>query len=490
MKKYSVFFLFLLFLLSGKTEAQDPLKQLRSGVIEKTDGQEYYIHLVKKGQTLYMISKAYGVEVNDVIKENPEVKEGLKADMKLRIPVPHAEEVQKKTGKHSGEAHREKEKEVVAPVPETPPAETSVPCGEGKSFRNKNYNVALMLPLFLDEVVPMDVMAVPADPETAYQPLKFIQFYEGMLIALDSLAKQGLKVKVFVYDADKDTLKTKKLLREPEMKNMDLIIGLLYPRNFQIVAEFAQKNGINIVNPLSEREQLVKGNPRVFKIRPSGSSLQENLVSFLSANYKEGRIIIVSPPLYPDKEAPLNLKKQCLTGKMDAMIVDSYTAAVEQFSKEQDNVLVIYSENEAAALDIITKLNEKRTDGNLTVIGVPRWDRFDEIESDYLVNLKAHFFAPFFVDTEDPDVRNFILKYQVRYKAVPDDLAFQGFDVAYYFLTALHQNGKNFERCIPDLKMKSLQTSFKFSQANGDGYENQYWSLYKYDNFKLAGVAH
>ena len=490
MKKYLTIFLFLVFLLPFPGHCQDPLKQMRSNVKETINGKEYFIHIVKRGQTLYMISKAYGVDVNDVIRENPEVREGLSSEMKLKIPVPVSEETPKKPVKKHNEVSRETELTPPLPVPPPEPVDLRLPCGEDKSPRKNTWRVALMLPLDLDAVTQMDVMSLPDDPEEAYPPLKFVQFYEGFLMALDSLSKEGFKVKVTVYDADKDTLKTKKLLRDPEFKNVDLIIGLLYPRNFQIVADFAEKNRINIVNPISEREQLVKGNPRIFKVRPATSSLQLSLLGFLTANFKEGKIIIVNPSVYPDKDAASNLKKSCLAAKLETVITSDYAGAVEQFSKEKENALIIFSQNKAGALDLITKLNEKRSDCKLTVIGMPRWDKIEDLETDYLVNLKTHVFSPYFVDFADPDVQHFILKYQDRYKAIPDDLAFQGFDVGFYFLTALQKYGKGFERCIAELKMKSLQTTFNFSQSNGNGFENQYWSLYKYENYRMVGVSH
>ena len=86
-----VLFLFLILLHHSGAVAQttpDLLKQMRSTVTEKVDGKEYYIHTVKRGQTLYMISKAYGVDVNDLIRENPQVKEGIRACLLYTSPSP------------------------------------------------------------------------------------------------------------------------------------------------------------------------------------------------------------------------------------------------------------------------------------------------------------------------------------------------------------------------------------------------------------------
>ena len=54
----------------------------------KVDGQVCYSHIVLEKQTLYSISKAYGVSVDDIYKYNPAVKEnGLKKNSIILIPM-------------------------------------------------------------------------------------------------------------------------------------------------------------------------------------------------------------------------------------------------------------------------------------------------------------------------------------------------------------------------------------------------------------------
>ena len=88
MKKRLVFFLFFLFgiMLSGNLVAQEVVVE-RSSQKTQIGGKVYYMHHVKQGQTLYSISKAYNVTVEEIEKLNPEVKNGLKAGLVLGIPV-------------------------------------------------------------------------------------------------------------------------------------------------------------------------------------------------------------------------------------------------------------------------------------------------------------------------------------------------------------------------------------------------------------------
>lgn len=59
----------------------------RSKEIITVGGVEYYMHHVKQGETLYSISKAYHVSIEEITRKNPEVNDGLQAEMVLGIPV-------------------------------------------------------------------------------------------------------------------------------------------------------------------------------------------------------------------------------------------------------------------------------------------------------------------------------------------------------------------------------------------------------------------
>ncbi|MCX6252810.1 MAG: LysM peptidoglycan-binding domain-containing protein [Bacteroidetes bacterium] len=477
--KRSILFLSILFILAATSlHAQDSRKQVQSKVIETIDGREYYIHTIKKGQTLYMICKLYGADINEVIKENPEVKEGIKADQKIRIPVNKPAETVKKSPKP-----------IVTETKPALPVEEETPCANTQFPNGKTYRVALMLPLYLDQVSQMDVENIPAIEPVRYKSLQYIEFYEGFRMALDSLEKNGLSLKVYVYDIDKDTNKTKRLLRNPDLRNMDLIIGLIYQKNFQMVAEFAQKNGINIINPISERNQIIRDHSHVFKMIPSDESQYSHLAELLSRKFNGDNILIVRNGKFPVKDAAEHMNNECSKINVQARVTEGVGAAISNLSNEKKNVFIVFSENKVYALELLTKLNEIRNDFTITVIGLPRWDKIEGLESDYLVNLKVHVLAPWFIDYSEPEVNRFVFSFHDKYKTDPGILAFQGFDTGFYFLTALSKYGKNFGHCLSDLHMKSLHTDFQFMQTNNNGYENQHWEMYEYDNYRLKRIS-
>jgi len=489
-------FYFFTFSVLAQTP-QDQLKQIRSTVTEKVDGRTFYIHTVKRGQTLYMISKAYGVDINAVILENPQVKDGIKAEQKIRIPSEddHEVKVQQTTKPgvvnplgveekklHAGQTGSIPKKDSLNPHKQ---ATASSP---DTTMKKSMYKVALMLPLYLGEVSEIDTENLPENPVETYKSLQFIQFYEGFRISLDSLAKTGVRVKLFVYDVDKDTLATRQLLKNPELKNMDLMVGLIYHRNFQIVAEFAQKNKISIVNPISERSELVSDNPFVIKIRPAEACQLSQLAGYLEKNYAGAKLFFLRDGQFKEKEDVEELRKECIHRKLNIYPVESINVAMNSIIKEKENVVLAFSSSTSYILELSRRLYEVKNDYNLTLVGMPSWDRIERLEKEYLVGLHTHLMVPSFVDYQNPEAKAFIGKFQDQYKTDPDPLAFLGYDVAQYFVSALWKNGTGFLAHLPVVPKKGIQTTFDLKSVNGNGYENQHWEIIKYDNYRLIPV--
>ena len=107
MKGFKRYFLALLFLLSGLNQviSQVPVEKSINKVI--LEGKVYYIHLVKPGQTLYSISRAYEISENEIITENPGVDRSMPAGIALKIPATS------KAGKSIPQPQPETEKQIL-----------------------------------------------------------------------------------------------------------------------------------------------------------------------------------------------------------------------------------------------------------------------------------------------------------------------------------------------------------------------------------------
>ncbi len=103
-----------------------------------------------------------------------------------------------------------------------------------------------------------------------------------------------------------------------------------------------------------------------------------------------------------------------------------------------------------------------------------------------------HLSSTCFIDYENPAVLSLVKKYRNQYYTEPDKYVFQGFDEAFYFLSILKTYGKDFENCMVNdtlVKYQGLSTYFKFGKPSSNGFENNYVTIYKYEDYKLIQLS-
>lgn len=87
MKRVVVFLVSILaFITVVAQESNVPVKVERSRDKVKIEGKTYYIHIVKSGETLYAISKAYDISQSEIATNNPDIYAGIKVGQALKIP--------------------------------------------------------------------------------------------------------------------------------------------------------------------------------------------------------------------------------------------------------------------------------------------------------------------------------------------------------------------------------------------------------------------
>jgi len=367
-------------------------------------------------------------------------------------------------------------------------------CLKLRKNRHEIYHVALMIPFYLEQVA--DTLwtenLVPSRIND-FAPFKFIQFYHGFMVAVDSLKQKGLNVEIHVYDVDHLASKVLKVIQEPDLKKMDMIFGPFFKSSFSLVAEFARENKIPIINPLSARNDILQDNPYVFKLLPSVESQPALLAELVRQDFSDHRIIFYVANKYQNSEF-IEQCKQAIeqndrTGNQVVTIVDYASDSVKGFrnyaSFGQPNLVIIYAENEVLPADLLSKLSAIKEDYEISVIGLPEWEKFINIESSYLIGLHAHIFMSSYADNQSEDVKGFIRAYRARYLDEPMNYAFSGFDAGFFFLGALLNYGKDFEGCINELGIPLIQNQYHFERKGDSGYDNINWNILQYHDYSL-----
>ncbi|MCC6690234.1 MAG: LysM peptidoglycan-binding domain-containing protein [Bacteroidia bacterium] len=493
-----------------------PKEKSKTELFTKSDSAKYHFHHVQQGETMYSLSKTYSLSIDDLKKINPELKDGLKINQVVKIPIGKLQS-KNKTDREEKTSEKEKLKEKksenqphIISNPQLPRAdvqkaseyepENSNTLPEhtvlktDTSNRLNNFNIALFLPFHLSETNDLDVAkVVQGDATIPISTEIAIAFYQGAQLALDSLKKTGLNAKLFVYDVNEnDSMPLPEILKKNELHKMDLIVGPLYSSNFVPFSKYAKENQIFISSPLSQQNKILFNNPYVSKVTASQTTQAERMAEYVAEKCKGQTIVVINSgnpkdasltKLFMNKANSLLLK----SGADSVKELKGFTGIEKYIRPEKTTAVIVPSNNKSFVTDFITKLNPLREKNPIVLYGMQSWSDFDNLDIDYLNKLQVHYPSPTFIDYDNEQVKMFVRKYAAQYKTTPSEYVFHGFDVFYFYTDMMRKYGINFQSKLASVKQKGLQTSFEFYQVLPDsGFENKAVYMLMYQDYKLV----
>ena len=452
---------------------------------------QYLEHIVIQSETKYGISKQYNITVEELIAANPILNaEDPKPGQSLRIP--------------------EKQNSEIVSVSVVPKKDTLIPknylpfipCDYYKPF-SETYNVALLLPLLIDQnqtLVMIDSAKASKDGYKKRQgnndiitrTTNIVEFYQGALIALDSLKKAGMFVKITIYDIDKDLVKLDHVLAKLEMAKMDLIIGPFYAEAVEKASQFALKNKIKLISPVSANSNSLKNNPYLFQVNPNETIGAEAMLRYIAGINNKNIILVCSNS--PKDTILTNHYRNRLKALFQTQFKEFYFSKnMSQLNlllnKNQDNIIIIPTEDKGFISPALQTLNiAKKNSYTIKVFGLPAGINVAINEQDYLYNLEFHYYSTYYADFTSTNLKKFIEKYHLFYNTEPYkfgkegyNFGMLGYDVTFYFLSSLARHGKSFENCIMQNKIDLLHTNIVFERINPEsGFINKGINIMKY----------
>jgi len=485
--------------------------------------EDYFYHHVKKGETLYSLSIYYGVDEEQIRELNPELKWGkIKSDEYIKIPrkpvlaltdtiIPASDTIQLDS---------------VFALSDTILMQRWIDLDCEYLFPNplkRPIKVGLFLPLslrtkeILDSITLKEaIKKAEEDPDvnikwedirkleeklSAINPriIGFLDFYEGVLLAMDSLKNSNISVELYVYDTERDTLHFEQILNQKELKDMDLIFGPVETENLVMVSNFGKENHIPVISPFTDSQWLLRDNPYFIQMIPAMEIEFRNWAKFLT-NYWGNTMVIIYNGDSVEYETIEFLKQEMYEELArrsfydglrlkEVVITDSAEYEMNQFLTEEDqNIIIIPSSDEAYVSNILTALFFEIEDYDLRVFGMSNWHKFQSIDLEYLHQMGMNYFTTFYVDYKKESVVKFIKKFKQVYRTEPYrvsprgyNLSMYGYDLMFYFTSLLSNYGEEFISCPinPDYKPMLGPYLFRKSAEHG-GFMNQFTIMIEY----------
>ncbi|MFH0893626.1 MAG: LysM peptidoglycan-binding domain-containing protein [Bacteroidota bacterium] len=450
----------------------DTAKKIDSLKIGRPISKDTIYHVVKKWETLFQISKKYDVTVPDLILWNPGCDKPLAEGRVLVIPV------KKNTNPNV----------IIENV-----VEDKGDCG--KPTLKNSYNVVMLIPFYLRDAHAIKMPEVDKDiyPQS-FKSFTFIEFYQGALMALDSMKRSGMNLNVSVFDTDDDTLKILKLLDKPEISNADIIIGPFYEKHVTVLLNKLKGKNTKVISPLSSDSRNMM-NPNLIKLNPSMEVQMGIIANYVSDSVSTSKFILVYQDTQADQIKQAQLFRDSLKKKSpDAQIVEIAYNKVgmagldKELTKKLKNVVYVFSEGQVFVGNMLTNLSKKTEDYKIKLFGMPAWRNYNNVESEYLVKLNTHLLSQTFIDYTNDAVIRFVKQYRNKYLSEPDKYAFQGFDCTLFFLKALKEYGLSFAPCMNKLEFAPLVSRFRFEKSGNGAWENKEINIYQYFDYKLQRV--
>lgn len=451
--------------------------------------KNYYYYVIKQGDTESAISRQFFMKLRKFRKLNPKLKNNaLKIGDWVRIPrylVPLEYFVEKEAPKDTlSEVHQVVDS-VVSEVTFKPKIQNKI-------------RIALFLPLYLDandsinrSVTYKDAIEIVTerDPRILYSKSHdFIRFYQGVLLAVDSLQKEGLSVDLHVFDTEKNPKRVERILTGLQYTDLDFIIGPVYQSTFSVVADFAQRRRIPIISPLSPKNSELQTNPFVIQLNTSINSICGKISDFVCYDLDTRNLIVVHPDRYEHlnefqlvTDIERNMFEKGKYWENDEMTYkkisfDEYGLfGIERMlSDTVENVILIPSTKQPYVENIISNLNVLSQRFDIRLMGFPVWQRYNSLDAEIFYNLNLSVITPYNIDYKESKVDSFVSDFRDKFKCEPNDFSFRAFDLCRYFSKAVSRFGHDFPDHLNKMNMDLLQSNYHFKRVNAfGGLENQ-----------------
>lgn len=480
---------------------------------------KYYYHKVTARETLYSIARRYGVKVRRLEKWNEKVLQGgtLPIGTTLRMPLYELDPLVLEREKHVQEKQIFQEEIVQEQASVEQPEEKPVIKAEQATLQVQEQvkqdthllqqretvmpeyisevvlpsdpyvKVALLLPLYAGGLPWMSDSLALNSLSISPRSEQFVYFYEGILLAVDSLKEKGYQIDLRVYDTQRNPEFVYGITEELNQWNPDLVIGPVYGSVFKVVASNLQNRNIPLVYPLSSRREDFAAYPNFVQVNASFETLANKMADWIALQSVNANIIHINLS-ETDTEDELALvdmtEKKLFTNRLHQLsgiqffkwnFTEEPLVALKQLLlPDRENIIVLPATKEAEVSKILPSLSAYAENYQITVLGFPEWQTFTAVEHETFFKLNTKIFTYSYIDNQSTATQQFAQQFRRYFYTEPNSLAFKAFDLGLYFIELAAKYRDRALDAIQYYHQDGAFSRFYFEQMQeGQGKENQ-----------------
>ncbi|HET9570142.1 MAG TPA: LysM peptidoglycan-binding domain-containing protein [Bacteroidales bacterium] len=465
MSKRLIFLLLIVFACSVNGFCQ--IKGVPTVILfEKT----YYKYEVKAKETIYSLCKRFNTTPEELQSLNPTVSAGLKKGQVLLIP---AHDLEKK----------EADQVVVAPLIKS--NDTTVRTAMGSEKRKNT--------LFISTDRPRITVLLPFAPtNVAGSNERYIEFYEGLLLAVDSLKSLGLSFEVQALECGHDAATISKLIDNGQLDETDYCIGGTTPEQISLLSEWAKKNHRYLIFPFSSRIPEMESNPYLFQTNTPHLYMFDRLADYAAQRVGDTNVIFLKASTdESDIRAQLIPRVQAKFKRLGIPYIEvaddeNLELLSKALSETKLNQIMPTPLNMQETNNLLTRLgafHKANPNFQMVLVGYPDWMAINKGYQKYLYDLNTIIYSNFYADTQQKNVRDFQILFNQTYDQnlmnTYPKYGMMGYDIAGYFIPRMVFEKSEVSDTVRYLS--PLQSEFKFGTTNAlSGASNQSFFIIRY----------
>jgi LysM repeat protein len=459
--------------------------------VQQPDTAKFIVHKVEKGETVYSITRRFSLSEKQLLACNPGLEAGLREGQLLVVGEKKKRFFAPKDQKDNRQTITVREKA----LPDKVDSSLFLPFNKPAKTQ---YNVALMLPFQLNHALGLDLTAlVKSNASFPMLPSLAVDFYLGFRQAVDSLASPDFSVNLQLYDVDeRDSSKLTKLVAAPAFSSLDMVFGPLHVSGFKTLSKKAAEMRIPMVSPLTQQNKILFNNIYISKTNPSQFTLLETLADYcIDSLMKTKANVILMTMMEKDRResAYVQAFKQYFNDKVTGLGRQADTVRPARgmeglkavYMPDVKNIVVCLSGNQVMIADFTTQLAMFADKKDMMLCGWESVTGMDNIDQEYLNQLRFTFPHQFNV-TNLAAYKSLSHYYKSKQEALPSEYYFIGYDIAYYYLKHLKEQGPDFIYKLDTFPMETRYMRFRYSRPDQmTGFDNRGVFIFRYDSYEV-----
>lgn len=272
-----------------------------------------------------------------------------------------------------------------------------------------------------------------------------LEFYNGVMMAIDSLNAEGVNAEVLFYDLKNSAQPIHQLLKKTELADVSLIIASFNNRNdIKPLADFAYNKKIPLISETYPNDGGVSENPYFVLINSTLKTHVDALYKYVQRTYPTANLIWIKrkgvvEDMIQQFFTDMQKKTPAIPLKIKTMeLVDTFTTVdfISGLDSNKQNILICGSLNESFGIAVMKTASANR-DYNCSVIGMPTWDGFKDLGKSELKGIELIYSSPYYFPRTDKTSQLIISRYKNKFLSRPSDQVLKGFESMYHFTKLL-----------------------------------------------------